>query len=136
MQDSIFTKIIKGEIPSYKVYEDDKTFAFLDIHPLLPGHVLVIPKLQIDHVDELPPEDYQALFLTVQKVAQRVKTVLGAQRATVHIMGFDVPHAHVHVVPANSGKEFTTAFTKHAANEPFYTPDEAELTDMARKLAF
>lgn len=73
MGDSIFTKIIKGEIPCHKVYEDDKTLAFLDIHPVTPGHTLVIPKIQIDEFQDLPTEDYRALMDTVQKVAKRQK---------------------------------------------------------------
>ena len=66
MEDTIFTKIIKGEIPSHKIYEDEKTFAFLDIHPLTDGHVLVVPKVQVEFIWDLKPEDYQAVMATVQ----------------------------------------------------------------------
>lgn len=135
MQDSIFTKIIQGEIPCYKVYEDAKTFAFLDIQPLMPGHVLVVPKLQVDQFDDLPDENYQALFRTVQKIAKRVKTVLGTNRAIIQVLGFDVPHAHIHVMPANSGTQFFEAAARHLSTEPFpYQPTAEELAGIAQKL--
>lgn len=98
MEESIFTKIIKGEVPCYKVYEDDKTFAFLDINPLSDGHVLVAPKKQVDKFYELDDDDYRALFDTVKKVARRIQDVLGV-RAGIVVEGLEVPHAHVHVVP-------------------------------------
>lgn len=98
MKDSIFTKIIRGNIPCYKVYEDDKTFAFLDINPLSDGHVLVTTKHQVDKFYDLSDEDYAALFATVKKVAKRIEEVLGV-RAGIVVEGLEVPHAHVHVVP-------------------------------------
>ncbi len=98
MEESIFTKIIRGDIPCYKVYEDERTFAFLDINPLSDGHVLVVPKCQVDKIYQLPEEYYMALFQTVRRVAQRVEDVLGV-RAGLVVEGLDVPHAHVHVVP-------------------------------------
>ena len=73
MEESIFTKIIRGDIPCYKVYEDERTFAFLDINPLSDGHVLVVPKCQVDKIYQLPEEYYTALFQTVRRVAQRVE---------------------------------------------------------------
>ena len=95
---SIFTKIIQGEIPCYKIYEDDKTFAFLDIHPESKGHVLVIPKNEVDKIYELPDEDYQALMAAVKKLSQHMEKVLGA-RILWKVVGTDVPHAHVHLMP-------------------------------------
>ena len=95
---SIFTKIIQGEIPCYKIYEDDKTFAFLDIHPESRGHVLVIPKNEVDKIYNLPDEDYQALIATVKKLSQHMEKVLGA-RTLWKVVGTDVPHAHVHLMP-------------------------------------
>ena len=95
---SIFTKIIQGEIPCYKIYEDDKTFAFLDIHPESKGHVLVIPKNEVDKIYELPDEDYQALMATVKKLSQHMEKQLGA-RTLWKFGGTDVPHAHVHLMP-------------------------------------
>ena len=93
---TIFEKIISGEIPCYKIYEDEKTFAFLDISPETTGHTLVVPKLPIDKIYDLPDEDYIALFATVKKVAQRMEEVFGT-RALLKVVGTDVPHAHVHV---------------------------------------
>jgi histidine triad (HIT) family protein len=140
MEDSIFTKIIKGEIPCHKIYEDDRTLAFLDIHPLLPGHVLVISKLQIDHFDDLPSEDYQAVFATVQRIAKRIKEVLGATRAGILVIGTDVPHAHVHVFPLNSAEPLYAtmaerlAVVQGKAELPEVSQDE--LANMAKQLAF
>ena len=135
MEPSIFTRIIKGEIPSHKIYEDDKTLAFLDIHPVMPGHVLVVPKNQVDHFDDLPDEDYTAVFATVKKVASRVKEVLGTKRAVILVMGYDVPHAHVHVLPSNSGDEFYTSIgqIKEVAQAD---PDHTQLAAMAERLKF
>jgi histidine triad (HIT) family protein len=130
MEDSIFTKIIRGEIPCYRVYEDDKTLAFLDIHPIRPGHVLVIPKIQVDHLWDLEEEYYAAVMTTVNKVARRVKEVLEPLRVGLHVSGFDVPHAHVHVFPFNSAEEFWTR--PNVAAEP----DHAALAEMAKRLAF
>ena len=105
MEESIFTKIVKGEIPCYKVYEDEKTMAFLDIAPETEGHVLVVPKVQINKVYELPEEDYVALFATVKKVAARIEEVMGV-RAVMKVIGTDVPHAHVHVMPISDSWEY------------------------------
>ena len=95
---SIFTKIINGEIPSYKIYEDDKTIAFLDIHPESKGHTLVIPKNEVDKIYELPDEDYNALMSTVKKLSKHLEKQLGA-RILWKVVGTDVPHAHVHLMP-------------------------------------
>ncbi|MDR1196698.1 MAG: HIT domain-containing protein [Candidatus Nomurabacteria bacterium] len=95
-EDSIFTKIIKGEIPSYKIYEDDKTLAFLDIQPETAGHTLVVPKIQVDKIYDLPDDYYGALWTTVKKVAANLERVSG-QRSLIKVIGTDVPHSHVHV---------------------------------------
>lgn len=97
MQDSIFTKIIRGEIPCHKVYEDGRTLAFLDINPETPGHTLVIPKNQVELVWDLDDEDYAAVMATAKKVARRLQAVLGVKFVGEKIIGTDVPHAHVHV---------------------------------------
>ncbi len=95
---SIFTKIINGEIPSYKIYEDDKTYAFLDIHPESKGHTLVVPKNEVDKIYDLPDEDYEALMATAKKLAKNMEEKLNA-RTLLKVIGTDVPHAHVHLVP-------------------------------------
>ena len=130
MEDTIFTKIIKGELPSYKVYEDDNTFAFLDIHPLSPGHVLVIPKRQVEFIWDLEPADYQALMDSVQKVGRRLRDVLDTPFVGVEVIGVDVPHAHVHVVPFSATKEL------HRESPVDNEPDHTELEEMAKKIRF
>ena len=97
---SIFTKIIQGEIPCYKIYEDDKTFAFLDIAPEAEGHTLVVPKLEVDKVYDLPDADYLAVWATVKKLARHYEQILG-ERIMIKVVGIDVPHAHVHLLPVN-----------------------------------
>jgi histidine triad (HIT) family protein len=130
MVDSIFTKIIKGEIPCEKVYEDDKIIAFLDIHPIQPGHTLVLPKEQVSHFDDLDDQTYQNLFNVVKKVAKKLKQVTGAQRACLRIEGFDVHHAHVHVYPCNNPQDFYGDKDRMQRE-----PDHAALAEMAKKLA-
>lgn len=95
---SIFTKIINGEIPCYKIYEDEKTLAFLDINPETKGHTLVIPKKEVDKIYDLPDEDYDALMKTVKKLSTHMEKTLGA-RTLWKVIGTDVPHAHVHLMP-------------------------------------
>jgi histidine triad (HIT) family protein len=129
MADSIFTKIIKGEIPSYKIYEDEKTFAFLDIHPIQPGHMLVVPKNQVSEFQELPDEDYQALFKTVKKLAKHLKKVTKAERVCSRIEGFDVPHTHIHLYPCNEAKEFYGSLDRNQRE-----PDNEALAAMVKKL--
>lgn len=95
---SIFTKIINGEVPCYKIYEDDKTFAFLDINPETKGHTLVVPKTEVDKIYDLKDEDYEALMRTVKKLSKHMEQVLSA-RILWKVVGTDVPHAHVHLEP-------------------------------------
>jgi histidine triad (HIT) family protein len=130
MEDSIFTKIIKGEIPCHKVYEDDRTFAFLDIRPKMPGHTLIIPKKQVEFVWDLDDEDYQAVMATAKKVARRIKEVLKPPFVGELIVGDEVPHAHVHVYP------FSTVEDTRRVPDPDAEPDHEALAEMAKKLAF
>lgn len=99
MEDSIFTKIIKGEIPCYKIYEDEKVFAMLDIEPLSNGHVLVIPKKQVDLLWDLEQSDYDYLWQIAKKIAQKIQAEMKPIRVGVVVEGFGVPHAHIHLVP-------------------------------------
>ncbi len=103
---SIFTKIIDGEIPSHRVYEDDSTFAFLDINPRSPGHTLVVPKREVDYLFDLPPADYDALWRAAAAVADGIKQATGCSRVLVVVVGFEVPHAHVHLIPAEGLEDF------------------------------
>jgi histidine triad (HIT) family protein len=130
MADSIFSKIIRGEIPSHKVYEDDKTYAFLDIHPKTPGHTLVIPKKEVEFVWDLDDDDYAAVMATVKKVAERLRDVTGAPYVGELVFGMDVPHAHVHVYA------FTTADEARRMPDMNNEPDHQALAAMAKKLAF
>ena len=131
MQDSIFTKIIKGDIPSHKVYEDDHTLAFLDIHPLTRGHTLVIPKKQVEFVWDLSDEDYEHLMTSVKKVALHLRATLGVPYVGVQVIGVDVPHAHVQLVP------FTNAATEyHGQQDMTAEPDHAALATLAAQLVF
>lgn len=129
MEESIFTKIVKGEIPCQKIYEDELTLAFLNIHPINPGHTLVIPKKQIAFLWDLPDEDYQAVMSTVKKVGVRIREIINPVRVGVHVVGLDVPHAHVHVFPFNTIEEFTRIPDQKSE------PDYAALAEMAQKLA-
>lgn len=130
-QDSIFTKIIKGEIPSHKVYEDDHTFAFMDIHPIQPGHTLVVSKTQVPTFMDLTDEDAAALWAAARKVAKRLREVYpDKKRIAMAIEGFDVDHAHLHLIPVDSHAEFTTPQDMDGES------DHAALEEIAKKLAF
>lgn len=120
---SVFTKIIQGEIHCYKIYEDDKTIAFLDIEPEAEGHTLVVPKIEVEKVYELPEEYYQAVMATVKRLAQHMEAVLG-ERMQIKVVGIDVPHAHVHILPAS----------QVLAKEPYPKPTEAEFRALQTKL--
>jgi len=107
MEKSIFSRIIDGEIPSFTVYEDEYTVAFLDIHPTQPGHTLVVPKKQVDHFEDLEDEDYGQLWEAVKIVSQKLH-VFDRKRIGVQVIGVDVPHAHVHLIPFDTTEEFRT----------------------------
>ncbi len=96
---SIFTKIINGEIPSYKVFEDEHYLAFLDIRPMAKGHTLVIPKKEVDNLFDLDDDEYSALLLTVKKVARGIKLTVPCSKVGMTVIGLEVPHAHVHLMP-------------------------------------
>jgi len=99
---SIFARIIQGELPAYKVAEDEKHLAFLDIQPVNHGHVLVIPKMEIDQLFDMAPEELCELMLFAQKVAVRMKKAIDCKRIAVTVIGLEVPHAHVHLIPINT----------------------------------
>ena len=117
MEKSVFTKIIEGEIPCYKIYEDDKTLAFLDINPESKGHTLVVPKKQVDKIYDLEDEDYDALMKTVKKLSKNMEEKFGA-RTLWKVIGTDVPHAHVHLIPFDESWEHGKTLT--------LTPEEFE----------
>ena len=99
---SIFTRIIQGEIPSYKIAEDDRYFAFLDIKPLHKGHVLVVPKKEVDYIFDLDDDTLSGLILFAKRVAKAIQAVVPCERIGVAVIGLEVPHCHVHLSPINS----------------------------------
>tara|TARA_B110000285_G_C15138793_1_gene629215 strand:+ start:469 stop:864 length:396 start_codon:yes stop_codon:yes gene_type:complete len=101
VEDSIFTKIIKGVIPCYKIAEDDKFIAFLDVNPLKEGHTLVVPKTQIDYIYDLPEDVLSELFIFSKIVAKKIENSIKCERIGIAVVGLEVPHAHVHLVPIN-----------------------------------
>jgi histidine triad (HIT) family protein len=127
---SLFSKIVTGEIPSHKIYEDDLTLAFLDIHPKTEGHTLVIPKVAVDEFQDLSDEDYKALMGTVKKIAKRLKEIYPSKRVGLQVIGVDVPHAHIHVFPFADLDEYRTKQDMNAE------PDHDQLAAVAKKLAF
>ncbi len=96
---SIFTKIIQGEIPSYKIAEDDKFYAFLDISPLSKGHTLVVPKQEIDYLFDLEDQSIGDIMIFSKKVSKAIKKTISCERVGVAVIGLEVPHAHIHLVP-------------------------------------
>lgn len=96
---SIFTKIVHGEIPSYKIAEDENYYAFLDINPLSKGHTLVIPKQEVDYIFDLDNEIYQGLLLFAKKVGKAIEATIECKRLGLVVYGLDVPHAHIHLIP-------------------------------------
>ena len=102
---SIFTRIIQGEIPCYKVAEDDKYFAFLDINPVTKGHTLVVPKHEVDYLFNLDDEEFAGLMLFAKKVAKAIGQTIECKRVAVAVLGLEVPHAHIHLIPIQSEKD-------------------------------
>ncbi|MEL7119259.1 MAG: HIT family protein [Bacteroidota bacterium] len=98
---TIFSKIVNGDIPSYKIAETENFYAFLDIRPLAKGHTLVIPKKEVDYIFDLSDEEYSGLLLFAKKIAAAIKEVVPCERIGVAVVGLEVPHAHVHLVPIN-----------------------------------
>ncbi|HET6746679.1 MAG TPA: HIT domain-containing protein [Candidatus Saccharimonadales bacterium] len=128
MEASIFTRIINGEIPAHKIYEDERVLAFLDIHPVQPGHVLVIPKVQVEFVWDLTDEDYRAVMDVTKKLALHLRKTLGVRYVGEKIIGVDVPHAHVQLIPFNIVEEFKAPQDMNAE------PDHTALATVAEKL--
>ena len=127
--DSIFTKIVKGEIPSYKVAENETCYAFLDINPLAKGHTLVIPKKQVDYLFDLDEELYVELQLFAKKVAKALGKAIPSIRIAEAVIGLDVPHAHIHLIPINS--ESDVDFRKERVK---LTPEEfVQIAESIRK---
>ena len=107
---SIFTRIIQGEIPAYKVAENDDFIAILDVFPLIEGHVLVIPKKEIDNIFDLEPEKLQQLFGFSQTIAKAIEASYDCKKVGMAVIGLEVPHAHIHLLPINEAGDIN--FTK------------------------
>lgn len=125
---TIFSKIVAGEIPCYKIAEDDKHFAFLDINPVAPGHTLVIPKKEVSYIFDLTDEEYTALHLFAKKVALALKKAMPCERIGVTVIGLEVPHTHIHLIPIT--KESDMNFSK-----PKLTVAPEEMAEIANKIA-
>jgi histidine triad (HIT) family protein len=125
---TLFTKIINGEIPCYKVAEDDRYFAFLDINPLNAGHTLVVTKLEADYVFDLDNDTLSGLILFSKKVAAAIESVVTCKRIGVAIVGLEVPHVHIHLIPMNTMDDINFLRPKLK-----FTPDEFK--DIAEKIS-
>jgi len=124
---SIFTKIINGEIPCYKIAENDKFLAFLDINPLAMGHTLVIPKLEVDELFDINDEDLSELILFAKQVSHILKNKIECKRIGMSVIGLEVPHAHIHLVPLTTIEDIN--FTKSKLN-----PSSVELRNIQNLL--
>ena len=124
---TIFSKIISGQIPSYKIAENEKFFAFLDIFPLRKGHVLVVPKIETDKFFDLPAIYLQELLLFAQPIAKAIERSFDCNRCGISVIGLEVPHAHLHLIPINSANDLN--FTQHKVKLT-----EAELKEVQQKI--
>lgn len=124
---SIFTRIINGEIPCYKIAESDRYFAFLDINPVSKGHTLVIPKQETDNIFDLEDELLAGLHVFAKKVARAIDTAIPCERVTVAVVGLEVPHAHIHLIPIQSMRDFSFA-------NPKLKLSKEEFEDVANKI--
>lgn len=120
---SIFSKIIAGEIPSYKIAEDDNYYAFLDIFPLVEGHLLVVPKKEVDKLFDLDYDTYTGLMLFAKKIAAALEKAIPCNRVGMTVIGLEVPHAHVHLIPLNGMGDMNFANPKLK-----FTPEEFQTT--------
>ncbi len=125
---SIFTRIIEGELPSHKIYEDDKTLAFLDIYPAVAGQTVVVPKKQVEFVWDLANDDYQTLMQVTKLVAKNLREKLATKYVGIKIEGTEVPHAHIKIYPFNEASEFNTPPNTNKE------PDHKHLAELAFKL--
>jgi len=118
---SLFSKIVAGEIPSYKIAEDEHYYAFLDIFPLAKGHTLVIPKKEVDYLFDLDDEAYAGLQLFAKKIALALKKAVPCKKVGVAVLGLEVPHAHIHLIPMQSEQDINFANPKKK-----FSPEEFE----------
>ena len=114
---TIFSKIIAGEIPSYKIAENEKFFAFLDVFPLREGHVLVVPKIEVDNLFDLPGEYLQEILVFARPIAKAIEKSFRCNRCGISVIGLEIPHAHIHLVPINSSNDLNFTQSKPKASD-------------------
>ncbi len=114
---SIFTNIINGQIPSYKIKEDELFFAFLDIFPLREGHVLVVPKVEVNNLFDLPEDYLSAMLVFAQPIAKAIEKAFRCNRCGISVIGLEVPHAHMHLIPINSANDLNFTQSKVKLSE-------------------
>jgi len=124
---TLFSKIISGEIPAYKIAEDERFFAFLDIFPLREGHVLVVPKIEVDNLFDLPSDYLGGILTFAQPIAKAIEKSFRCNRCGVSVIGLEIPHAHVHLIPINSSNDLN--FTQHKVRA-----SEADLKRVQEKI--
>jgi histidine triad (HIT) family protein len=132
--ESIFSKIASGEIPSYKVAENDQFLAFLDINPLAIGHTLVIPKTEKDYLFDIEDAEYQSLFLFAKKVAIAMKPVLDCKKIGIAVVGLEVAHAHIHLIPLNDVYDIDFSKPKLKLNPEEFSAIAQKISDSYKKL--
>jgi histidine triad (HIT) family protein len=123
---SVFTKIIKGELPSYKIFENDHCFAFLSIDPIRAGHTLVVPKTEIDHFTDLADPHYSAVFQAAKPIGRAILAATGCKRVGMAVQGFEVPHFHLHLIPLWGAEDFDFRKAKRLP--------EAEMKDVQARI--
>ncbi len=128
---TIFSKIIAGEIPSYKIAENEKFFSFLDINPLAEGHTLVIPKLEVDKFFDVPDEYLKEIFLFAKPIAKALEKTFDCNRCGISVVGIEVPHAHMHLIPINTADDLNFTRKKlHPSNEQLKATQEKILSNL------
>ena len=125
---TIFSKIVAGEIPSYKIAEDERYYAFLDINPLAEGHTLVIPKVEEDYLFDLDDETLSGLVLFAKKVAHKIKEQTACKKVAMIVLGLEVAHAHIHLIPMNSEKDVDFSAPKLKLTPEEFAEIAAKLT--------
>ena len=124
---TIFSKIVAGEIPCYKVAENDRFFAFLDINPLVKGHTLVIPKQEVDYIYDLSDEDLAAMHVFAKKVAKGIEKAIPCKRIGLAVMGLEVPHAHIHLIPIQKESDMIISNPKLKLSDEEFNQIAAEI---------
>jgi histidine triad (HIT) family protein len=131
---TIFSKIIQGQIPSYKIAENDRFFAFLDISPLVKGHTLVVPKIETDRIFDLPADYLREILVFSQPIAHAIEKSFDCNRCGISVVGLEVPHAHVHLIPINSADDMNFGRGKISlTKEEFLQVQQAILSNMPPK---